>query len=239
MGSSSGSSGGEKVVSGLCFPVYQATKKISEGDVFGGIATGVCPVGVGAAAEGVKAAAEGDYRKAAGKAGQFLLEPLGFGAGSGGYDAGTGIYDWVTKEDEEANGLETNTPEDELGEQEQLFEEEADARDVTNQQYNTARKAAYQAAINNGATPAQAQAAADAQTPIGNAVGNLQSLRSAGTSARAAERERYGYSDALAREAQNLNKGRKAAIGAAALGGAGSGAQTGISIFGNSVGGGN
>lgn len=236
MGSSSGSSAGEKVVSGLCFPVYQATKKLSEGDTFGGIATGLCPVGVGAAAEGIKAAAEGDYRKAAGKAGQFLLEPIGFGAGSGGYDAGTGIYDWATKKDEETEGLDADTIEDPLAEEEQELEEEADARDVTNQEQNTARKAAYQAAINAGATPAQAQAAADAQTPIGNAANNLQLLRSAGTSSRALERERAGYADALAREAKNLNEGRKRAIGAAALGGAGTGAQTGISV-GSSLGG--
>ncbi len=236
MGSSSGSDTGEKVVSGLCFPVYQAVKKYNEGDAFGGTSTLLCPVGVGAAAEGVKAAAEGDYRKAAGKAGQFLLEPIGFGAGSAGYDAGTGIYDFVTKKDDETDDLDADTEENPLAEEEMELEEEADARDVTNAEYNTARKAAYQAAINAGATPAQAQAAADSQTPIGNAAGNLQTLRSAGTETRAQERERAGYADALAREAKNLNEGRKRAIGAAALGGAGTGAQTGLSI-GSSLGG--
>lgn len=236
MGSSSGSNAGEKVVSGLCFPVYQAVKKFNEGDTFGGVSTLACPVGVGAGAEAIKAAAEGDYRKAAGKVGQFALEPFGFGAGSGGYDAGTGIYDFVTKKDEETDNLDADTKEDPVAEEEQEIEEEEDARDVTNAEYNTARKAAYQAAINAGATPAQAQAMADSQTPIGNAAGNLQTLRSAGTETRAQERERAGYADALAREAKNLNEGRKRAIGAAALGGAGTGAQTGLSI-GSSLGG--
>lgn len=237
MGSSSGSDTGEKVVSGLCFPVYQAVKSFNEGDAFTGATTLACPVGVGAGAQAIKAAAEGDYRKAAGKAGQFALEPFGFGLGSAGYDAGTGIYDFVTKKDEETDDLDADTEEDPLAEEEQEITEEADARDVTNQEQNIARKAAYQAAINNGATPAQAQAAADAQTPIGNAAGNLQLLRGAGVSNRALERERTGYADALAREAKNLNEGRKRAIGAAALGGAGTGAQTGLSL-GSSLGGG-
>lgn len=238
MGSSSGSSAGEKIKSGLCFPVYQAINSFNDGDPFSGVTTLACPVGVGAGAQAIKAAAEGDYRKAAGKVGQFALEPFGFGAGSVGYDAGTGIYDFVTKKDDEAEGLETDTKEDPVAEEEQEIAEEADARDITNQEQNTARKAAYQAAINAGATPAQAQAAADAQTPIGNAAGNLQLLRGAGVSNRALERERAGYADALGREAKNLNEGRKRAIGAAALGGAGQGAQTGISLFGNSLGGG-
>lgn len=237
MGSSSGSSAGEKIKSGLCFPMYQAWKAHEEGNDFDAVTTAICPVGVGAGAQAIKAAAEGDYRKAAGKAGQFALEPFGFGAGSGGYDAGTGIYDFVTKKDDETEGLETDTKEDPKAEEEQEIAEEEEARDITNQEANTARKAAYQAAINAGATPAQAQVAADAQTPIGNAAGNLQLLRSAGTSARALERERAGYADALAREAKNLNEGRKRAIGAAALGGAGTGAQTGLA-FGNSLGGG-
>jgi hypothetical protein len=236
MGSSGGSSAGETVKKGLCFPMYQAWKAHEEGNDFDAVSTMACPVGVGAGAQAIKAAAEGDYRKAAGKAGRFALEPFGFGAGIGGEAAGEGIYDFVTKKDEETDGLETDTKEDPVAEEEQEIEEEEEARDVTNAEYNTARKAAYQAAINAGATPAQAQAMADSQTPIGNAAGNLQTLRSAGTETRAQERERAGYADALAREAKNLNEGRKRAIAAAALGGAGTGAQTGLSV-GSSLGG--
>lgn len=236
MGSSSGDSVGEKVVSGLCFPVYQAVNSFNEGDAFGGAATLLCPVNIGPTAEAIKAVAEGDYRKAAGKTGRLLLDTMGFGVGSLMEDAGTGIYDFVTKKDDETDDLEADTKEDPVAEEEQEIEEEEEARDITNQEANTARKAAYQAAINAGATPAQAQAAADSQTPIGNAAGNLQLLRGAGTETRALERERAGYADALAREAKNLNEGRKRAIGAAALGGAGTGAQTGLA-FGNSLGG--
>ena len=118
-------------------------------------------------------------------------------------------------------------------EAEEKEEEKEDARDITNQQANTARKAAYQAAINAGATPAQAQSAADAQTPIGNYAGNYAALSGAGANARAAYRERQGYADALSRETENLENARTKAITAAALSGGGSGAQTGISLFGN------
>ena len=118
-------------------------------------------------------------------------------------------------------------------EAEEKEEEKEDARDITNQQANTARKAAYQAAINAGATPAQAQSAADAQTPIGNYAGNYAALSGAGANARAAYRERQGYADALDRETKNLEESRTREIINAALSGGGSGAQTGLSLFGN------
>ena len=118
-------------------------------------------------------------------------------------------------------------------EAEEKEEEKEEARDITNQQANTARKAAYQAAINAGATPAQAQSAADAQTPIGNYAGNYAALSSAGANARAAYRERQGYADALERETENLEESRTREIINAALSGGGSGAQTGLSLFGN------
>lgn len=122
-------------------------------------------------------------------------------------------------------------------EAEEKEEEKEDARDITNQQATTARKAAYQAAINAGVTPAQAQAAADAQTPVGNYAGNYAALSSAGANARAAYRERQGYADALERETKNLEESRTREIINAALSGgaagAGAGAQTGLSLFGN------
>ena len=118
-------------------------------------------------------------------------------------------------------------------EAEEKEEEKEDARDITNQQANTARKAAYQAAINAGATPAQAQSAADAQTPIGNYAGNYAALSSAGANARAAYRERQGYADALERETKNLEESRTREILAAALSGAGGGGASGLSLYGN------
>ena len=119
-------------------------------------------------------------------------------------------------------------------EAEEKEEEKEEAREITNQQATTARKAAYQAAINAGVTPAQAQAAADAQTPVGNYAGNYAALSGAGANARAAYRERQGYADALSRETENLENARTKAIIAAALSGGGTGAQTGMSLFGNS-----
>lgn len=233
MGSSSGSSAGEKVVSGLCFPVYQAVKEINEGDTFGGVTRLACPVGVGAAAQGIKAAAEGDYRKAAGKAGQFLLEPLGFGAGSAGYDAGTGIYDFATA-DNSTGDAETDSAKDVEDAELEKEDTAEEARDITNQEANTARKAAYQAAINAGATPAQAQAAADAQTPIGNAAGNFLNAMGLRNQQIANLREKLGYADALGRESKNLQKSKGAQVANAALGGGAAGASAGTSLFGNS-----
>lgn len=234
MGSSSGSSAGEKVVSGLCFPVYQAVNKFNEGDTFGGVSTLACPVGVGAGAEAIKAAAEGDYRKAAGKAGQFALEPFGFGAGSGGYDAGTGIYDFATADNSTGGDPETDSAKDVEDAELEKEDTAEEARDVTNQEANTARKAAYQAAINAGATPAQAQAAADAQTPIGNAAGNFLNAMGLRNQQISNLREKLGYADALGRESKNLQKSKGAQVANAALGGGAAGASAGTSLFGNS-----
>lgn len=117
--------------------------------------------------------------------------------------------------------------------EEKEVEEKEEARDITNQQANTARKAAYQAAINAGVTPAQAQSAADAQTPIGNYAGNYAALSSAGANARAAYRERQGYADALERETKNLENARTKAIIAAGLQGLAGGGASGLSLYGN------
>ena len=143
----------------------------------------------------------------------------------------------ITGEPPTTSDVEEEKPKDAAKEEEEEKEEEKEeARDITNQQATTARKAAYQAAINAGVTPAQAQAAADAQTPVGNYAGNYAALSNAGANARAAYRERQGYADALAREARNLEEARKREIANAALQGAGAGAQTGLSLFGNSGG---
>ena len=184
----------------------------------------------------------GDGRKkAGGMVGETALKVLCFPV----YHIVSGIRNNLSQ----ANGIEgaaeqiqgdgnKETPEPkpknaEKQEAEEKEEEKEDARDITNQQANTARKAAYQAAINAGATPAQAQSAADARTPIGNYAGNYAALSGAGANARAAYRERQGYADALSRETENLENARTKAIIAAALSGGGSGAQTGLSLFGN------
>ena len=131
----------------------------------------------------------------------------------------------------------TPEPKPKEAEEKEAEEKEAekeDAREITNQQANTARKAAYQAAINAGATPAQAQSAADAQTPIGNYAGNYAALSSAGANARAAYRERQGYADALERETKNLEESRTREIIAAGLQGLAGGGASGLSLYGNS-----
>ena len=184
----------------------------------------------------------GDGGKKAGQVGEIALKILCFPV----YHIVSGInnlshvngIEGATENMQGDGNKEIQTPEPkpinaEKKEEEEKAEEKEDARDITNQQANTARKAAYQAAINAGATPAQAQSAADAQTPIGNYAGNYAALSGAGANARAAYRERQGYADALSRETENLENARTKAITAAALSGGGSGAQTGISLFGN------
>lgn len=259
---------GNAALNAVCFPVYGTAKTIAQaanGDGWGALETGletVCPVGIGQSANAVTNFARGDVAGGVEKTVETLLpgslmDPVtaaGSAATSDLAKQGTQaaidadaankklINDLLaqqnkTKEEEKKQDVEEE-------EQKNIVEKE-EARDITNQQANTARKAAYQAAINSGATPAQAQAAADAQTPIGNFAGNYAALSGAGANARANYRERQGYADALGRETLNLAEARNREIAAAALQGMGSGTQTGINIFGNSgnsgssVGGGN
>lgn len=256
---------GNAALNAVCFPVYGTAKTIAQaanGDGWGALETGletVCPVGIGQSANAVTNFARGDVAGGIEKTVETLLpgslmDPVtaaGSAATSDLAKQGTQaaidadaankklINDLLaqqnkTKEEEKKQDVEEE-------EQKNIVEKE-EARDITNQQANTARKAAYQAAINSGATPAQAQAAADAQTPIGNFAGNYAALAGAGANARANYRERQGYADALERETLNLAEARNREILAAALQGAGIGAQSGAGIFpssGNSVGGGN
>lgn len=253
---------GNAALNAVCFPVYGTAKTIAQaanGDGWGALETGletVCPVGIGQSANAVTNFARGDVAGGVEKTVETLLpgslmDPV-TAAGSAatsdlakqGVQAAIDAQNNINqiKNDPDLNKKE----EDPVDEQEQIIAEKEEARDITNQQANTARKAAYQAAINSGATPAQAQAAADAQTPIGNFAGNYAALAGAGANARAGYRERQGYADALGQETKNLAEARDRAILAAGLSGGGQGAQTGISIYGNtsgntgnSVGGGN
>ena len=241
---------GNAALNAVCFPVYGTAKTIAQaanGDGWGALETGletVCPVGIGQSANAVTNFARGDVAGGVEKTVETLLpgslmDPVTAAGSAATSDlakqATQNAIDSHNAATIAANDPALNTKEeDPKDEEEQKIAEKEEARDITNQQANTARKAAYQAAINSGATPAQAQAAADAQTPIGNFAGNYAALAGAGANARAAYRERQGYADALGRETQNLEESRKRAIAAAALSGSGQGASTGISLFGNS-----
>lgn len=246
----------------VCFPVYGTIDTIAKGafgDWKGAFESGaetLCPISIGAGAGAIERLANGDYAGAAQKGLEILspssmvpTDPLSKSIDAAisnlGKQGVQAIIDGNNKNQQQMNDpalQPKEDPKEDVKEEEQKIVEKDEARDITNQQANTARKAAYQAAINSGATPAQAQAAADAQTPIGNFAGNYAALAGAGANARANYRERQGYADALGRETLNLAEARNREILAAALQGAGIGAQGGASIFpsnGNSVGGGN
>lgn len=253
---------GMNALRAVCFPVYGTVETIvkgATGDWKGAFESGaetLCPISIGAGANTVERFVNGDIPGGVQKALEILSpssvlpsDPVSKSidtAISNLAKQGTqAIIDEVNKsKQQQANPTlqPKEDPKEDVKEEEQKIVEKDEARDITNQQANTARKAAYQAAINSGATPAQAQAAADAQTPIGNFAGNYAALAGAGANARANYRERQGYADALGRETLNLIESRNREILAAALQGAGIGAQGGASIFhsnGSSVGGGN
>lgn len=256
---------GTNALEAVCFPVYGTVDSIVKGvsgDWRGSFESGaetLCPLGIGQTANSIERFASGDIaggvQKALEAAAPSSLDPAVNATTAAvsniGKQGTQAIIDDANKNNQIKNDPELQTkeetPQDKVDEQEQIIAEKEEARDITNQQANTARKAAYQAAINSGATPAQAQAAADAQTPIGNFAGNYAALAGAGANARADYRERQGYADALGRETLNLAEAREREIAAAALQGMGSGGQFGSGIFpgggnnnsGNSVGGGN
>lgn len=250
MGSVNWGNVGQAAAGALCSVVYGTVNtihKAANGDGWGALASGaetICPIGIGQSANAITNFARGDVAGGVQKTVETLLpgsflDPVTTAGSVLTGEAAKAATQAVVDSNNAATAA-ANDPaldakeEDPVSEEQQKIDEKEDARDITNQQANTARKAAYQAAINSGATPAQAQAAADSQTPIGNAAGNYSALSQAGANARAAYRERQGYADALGREAQNLEESRKRAIAAAALSGAGQGASTGVSLFGNS-----
>lgn len=251
---------GTNALEAVCFPVYGTVDSIAKGvsgDWRGSFESGfetLCPLGIGQTANAIERFASGDVPGGVQKTLEAFapssLDPvtnaITGGVSNLGKQGTQAIIDGVNQNNQILNNPnlqpKEETPQDKVDEQEQIIAEKEEARDITNQQANTARKAAYQAAINSGATPAQAQSAADAQTPIGNFAGNYAALAGAGANARANYRERQGYADALGRETLNLAEARNREIAAAALQGMGMGSQGGLSIFpgsGNSVGGGN
>lgn len=234
---------GEAALAAVCNILYGGVKgtiEIAQGNGREGaydILEGFCPIGIASTVHAVDNFIQGDVPggvketlKAVLPGG--LLDPISSGLSEATGEAGKAIAEKLMGGDT-GDDPPAAKPEDPKEEAEEKEEEKEDARDITNQQANTARKAAYQAAINAGVTPAQAQAAADAQTPVGNYAGNYAALAGAGANARAAYRERQGYADALDRETKNLEDARTREIIAAGLSGGGSGAQTGMSLFGN------
>ena len=254
MGSINWGNIGQAAAGALCSVIYGTVNTIQQaanGNGWGALASGletVCPIGIGQSANAVTNFARGDIAGGVQKTvetllpGSFLDPVTTAGSvltGEAAKAATQAIIDGSNKNKQLAANpalQPKEDPKEDVKEEEQKIIEKDEARDITNQQANTARKAAYQAAINSGATPAQAQAAADAQTPIGNFAGNYAALAGAGANARANYRERQGYADALGRETLNLAEARNREILNAALQGSGAGAQTGISLFGNSGG---
>lgn len=234
---------GKAALAAVCNIVYGGIKggiKIAQGNGKEGafdILDSICPIGISSTVRATDSFINGDVSEGVKQTVKTvfpggLLDPISSGLSEATGEAGKRITEKLMGGDTGDNPP-APKEEDPKQEAEEKEEEKEDARDITNQQANTARKAAYQAAINAGATPAQAQSAADAQTPIGNYAGNYAALSSAGANARAAYRERQGYADALERETKNLEDARTREIINAALSGGGSGAQTGISLFGN------
>ena len=234
---------GQAAAAAVCSLVYGGIKggiQIAQGNGKDGAYTildSVCPIGISSTVHAVDNFIQGDVPGGVKETIKTvlpggLLDPISSGLSEATGELGKNVTEKLMGNN---SNEETPAPKEEspTAEAEAKEEEKEDARDITNQQANTARKAAYQAAINAGATPAQAQSAADAQTPIGNYAGNYAALSGAGANARAAYRERQGYADALSRETENLENARTKAITAAALSGGGSGAQTGLSLFGN------
>ena len=233
---------GQAAAAAVCSLVYGGIKggiQIAQGNGKEGAYTildSVCPIGISSTVHAVDNFIQGDVPGGVKETIKTvlpggLLDPISSGLSEATGEGGKALTEWIMgNKDEKPPETKEEDPKKEAEDKE---EEKEDARDITNQQANTARKAAYQAAINAGATPAQAQSAADAQTPIGNYAGNYAALSGAGANARAAYRERQGYADALSRETENLEDARTKAITAAALSGGGSGAQTGLSLFGN------
>lgn len=233
---------GKAALAAVCNLVYGGVSggiKIAQGKGKEGafdILDAVCPIGISSTVKATDSFINGDVPEGVKQTLKTifpggLLDPISSGLSEATGEGGKELTKLIQGKNDEKTP--ESKPEDPKKEAEEKEEEKEDARDITNQQANTARKAAYQAAINAGATPAQAQSAADAQTPIGNYAGNYAALSSAGANARAAYRERQGYADALERETKNLEESRTREIIAAGLTGGGSGAQTGISLFGN------
>ena len=243
MGKINWSNVGEAALAAVCNVVYGGVKgtiEIAQGNGKEGaydILEGICPIGIASGVHAVDNFTQGDVPGGVKETLKTvfpggLLDPVSSGLSEATGEAGKKITEKLMSGDT-GDDPPAPKPEDPKQEAEEKEEEKEDARDITNQQATTARKAAYQAAINAGVTPAQAQAAADAQTPVGNYAGNYAALAGAGANARAAYRERQGYADALSRETENLENARTKAIIDAALSGGGSGAKTGLSLFGN------
>ena len=236
-----GDSAGQHVKKALCFPVLGIVEKAQEGDTFGAVSKGLCPMSIGGIAEGIQELATGDTKHGLSHLLGGLNDPLAPGLAKWGTEAATeAIYDKLT-DTSSTDGLQTDTAKPETtdeaaAELQKVYE---DARNNTAAQEDLARRSAMKAALNQGVSGAKASALAGSKTPIGNAAQNLSTARNNWIAQKNAELERKAQADALAREAKNLDEAKGRMTAAAALGGGASGAQGALSIFGGSVGGGN
>lgn len=235
MGSSSSSNDfGETVKQGLCFPFLKAASQSDGVDSAGYMA---CPIGIGAAVKTINNAAKGNTPEALQGATEFFLpnvDPVSTGVQALAKKGVQAAYDELTKKT--VDDAEETEPSPESNQQAEVLE---NARNVTAGQEDIARRAAMRAALNSGASAGKAQAIAGANTPQGLAAQNYSALKNAYTSQRNAELEKKAQADALQREAKNLEEAKKRVVGSSILQGAGQGGASGISIFGNSIGGGN
>jgi len=146
------------------------------------------------------------------------LEKAGYGP-EGGYEAG-----FTTARKSGENRI--------ASEQEQAQTQEArDAREAASATEDVSRRAAYDAARNTGANRAASSAIGGSNTP---AVGTqMQSaLRNAGSSTQNDYLAKMGYANAAEMEAANKQKGAFLAGLGGIFQGAGTGAQTGMSLAG-------
>ena len=238
-----GSSAGETIKQGLCFPILKAVDAAKEGNGFDAASYIACPIGVGSAARGIKAAADGDTKKALQEATGFFLpnvDPISTAVQKGAQYGVGELYDKLT-DTSDTGELQTDTAkpqttDEAYAELQKVYE---DARNNTAAQEDLARRSAMKAALNQGVSGAKASALAGSKTPIGNAAQNLSTARNNWIAQKNAELERKAQADALAREAKNLDEAKGRATAAAALGGGAAGASGALSIFGGSLGGGN
>lgn len=236
-----GANAGQHVANALCFPILGIVQHGQEGDVFGAISQGVCPMSIGGIAEGIQELATGDTGQGLGHLLGGLNDPLAPGLANWGTEAATNaIYNALT-DTSGTDNLQTDTakPQTTAEAYNELQNVYANARNNTAAQEDLARRSAMKAALNQGASGAKASALAGSNTPIGNAARNLSTSKSNWINQKNAELERKAQADALAKEAKNLDNAKDRLVGSSILGGGATGTSGALSIFGNSVGGGN
>ena len=241
----------EKVSEAVCFTVYGVGKGIKEGNETGDYTNawgaGLCPMAVKDAVSAVDHAAKGEWEEAAKDAGGFLLDPvIPMGGAKEVTDPiiGKAFDDYEAKKAAEAaeearKEEERKTAEQKKAEEDTKTEiekvnttEAADARRAAATEDDTARRAAYDAARNNGTNRASATAIAGANSSFGNQLGTMNAAKGASNYSQNDYLSKLGYANAMADQAGNLRKGAFLNTMGAIFGGAGEGAQVGSSLGG-------